>query len=99
MFVLIARYTAPAEQVDRHIEAHKAWIVENFAAGRFVATGRQVPLVGGIILARAAGEDELRAEIARDPFVTNGLAEYEVREFDVVRTTPELEGLKALGRP
>lgn len=99
MFVMIARYTRPAEEVDQHLDGHRAWIVRNFEEGRFVATGRQVPLVGGIVLARAASEEELRAEIAKDPFFTSGSAEYDVYEFDVVRTSPDLEALKGLTRP
>lgn len=93
MFVLIATYTKPAEEVDQHIEAHKAWIVRNFEAGHFLLTARQVPLVGGLILATGDSEAQMRELIAEDPFFTSGSAEYEVLEFDPVRSTPELESL------
>lgn len=93
MFVLIAKYTKPAEEVDQHLEEHKAWIMRNFEAGRFLLTARQVPLVGGMILARGESEAEMREAIAEDPFFTSGSAEYEVLEFDAVRSTPELESL------
>lgn len=93
MFVLIARYLRPAEEVDRHLDGHREWIVRNFAEGRFLLTARQVPLTGGLILARAADEAELRAEIGLDPFVVNGLAEYDILEFSPVRAAPGLESL------
>lgn len=93
MFVLLARYTRPAEEVDRNLEAHKAWIVRQFEEGRFVATAREVPLIGGLILANATDADELRAIIAEDPFVTSGCAEYDIREFAPVRVAEGLEKL------
>jgi uncharacterized protein YciI len=98
MFVMLARYKVPAEEVDRHLDGHRAWIMKHVEAGRFHVTGREVPLVGGIIIASAESVEELRDAITEDPFYTSGSAEYEIREFDVVRTTPELEGLKALNR-
>lgn len=96
MFLLLARYTKPAEEVDRNLEGHKAWIGEQTAAGRFVATAREVPLIGGLIIATNTTVDELREIIARDPFVTSGCAEYEVREYAPVRTAEGLEKLLEL---
>ncbi len=93
MFVLIAKYTKPAEEVDKHLEGHKAWIKGNFESGRFLLTARQVPLVGGLILATGDSVAEMRDLIAEDPFFTSGSAEYDVLEFDPVRSTPDLESL------
>lgn len=93
MFVLIARYLRPAEEVDRHLDDHRAWIIRNFEAGRFLLTARQVPLTGGLILANASGETELRDAVAEDPFVVNGVAEYEILEFTPVRAAAGLESL------
>src|SRR5207253_5423659 len=53
MFLLITRYTRPAEEVDRHLEGHIAWIDRN--ADRVLFTARRVPLTGGVILARRRG--------------------------------------------
>ena len=52
MFLLRATYNRPIEEVDQLLEGHKAWIMKNFDEGRILLTARQVPLVGGIILAR-----------------------------------------------
>jgi uncharacterized protein YciI len=93
VFVLIARYLRPAEEVDRHLDGHRAWIVQHFEEGRFLLTARQVPLTGGLILASASGEAELRAAVAEDPFVVNGVAEYEILEFTPVRAAAGLESL------
>lgn len=93
MFALIARYSQPAEVVDQHLEAHKEWIRGHYEAGRILLTARQVPLTGGLILAKAGSIDEVRAMIAEDPFVTAGVSEYEVLEYAPVRTAPGLEAL------
>jgi uncharacterized protein YciI len=91
MFVLLARYTRPAEDVDRMLDDHRAWITRHQEAGRILMTARQVPLVGGMILATGASADEMRAMIAEDPFHASGAAEYEVREFEPVRVTVGME--------
>lgn len=93
MFVLLARYTKPADEVDKLLDGHKAWIAENSEAGRILLTARQVPLTGGLILARGESADEMREMIRDDPFFASGAAEYEVLEFDPVRAAPGLEGL------
>ena len=93
MFVLIARYTKPAEEVDRLLDGHRAWIMRNMQAGRILLTARQVPLTGGLILARGESPEEIWEMIAEDPFHSSGSAEYEVLEFEPVRAAPGLEGL------
>lgn len=93
MFVLIARYTKPIEEVDALLEDHKAWITRHSEAGRILLTARQVPLTGGLILARGESIEEMRAMIAEDPFHTSGSAEYEVLEYAPVRAA---EGFEAL---
>lgn len=60
MFVLELTYTAPLDAVDALLEAHVAWLNEQFDKGVFLAAGRKVPRDGGIILALV--EDRARAE-------------------------------------
>ena len=96
MFVLLARYTRPAAEVDLLLDAHKAWITRNQEAGRILMTARQVPLEGGLILAQGGSVQEMHDMIAEDPFHASGAAEYEIREFAPVRVT---EGMEAALRP
>ena len=93
MFLLLARYTRPIEEVDQLLDGHREWIVANSEAGRILLTARQVPLTGGMILARGESAEEMWQMIGADPFHTSGMAEYEVLEFDPVRAAPGLEGL------
>lgn len=91
MFVLLARYTKPADEVDKLLEEHKAWIGAN--ADKILLTAREEPLIGGLILARGDSIEEIWAMIREDPFHAAGVSEYEVREYHPVRAAPGVEGL------
>ena len=91
MFLLMARYTKPIEEVDALLEEHKAWIGRN--GDKILLTAREEPLIGGLILARADSVDEIWAMIREDPFHAAGMSEYEVREYNPVRAAPGVEGL------
>src|SRR5215210_3846605 len=93
MFVLIARYTKPAEEVDRLLDGHRAWIKRNMKAGTILLTARQVPLTGGLILARGESPEEIWEMVGEDPFHSSGFAQYELLQFQPVRAAPGLEGL------
>ena len=88
MFVIVLEYAKPLEEVDRWIEEHREFLRENYAQGRFMASGPCVPRTGGVILARGCSRDELDALLERDPFKREGVAAYTVVEFDAVMTDP-----------
>jgi len=91
MFVLELGYTAPLETVDAALEAHVAWLDEQYAAGVFLASGRKNPRDGGVILAVAEDRARIEEIIAGDPFVTAGVCAYRVIEFVATKTAPALE--------
>lgn len=88
MFVLLVNYTSPLDQIDPLIPAHNAYLDANYQAGVFIASGRRIPRTGGVILASATTEEELRGIIAADPFVTAGVAEYAVIAFAATKYDP-----------
>jgi len=92
MFVVTLRYVKPLEEVEQSLAAHRKWLDDNYALGLFLASGPRLPRTGGVILAQAESEEVLRRELAKDPFCTQGLAEYEVIQFTVSRTAPGLFG-------
>jgi uncharacterized protein YciI len=96
MFILSLSYIVGLDEVDRVREEHMAWIAEQYAAGRFLASGAKVPRTGGVILARDMPRDELDDVIASDPFTREGIAAYDVVEF---RATTVAEELAALREP
>ncbi|MCW3836441.1 YciI family protein [Sphingomonas canadensis] len=92
MIVATVRYLAAPEAVAALREPHVEWLKDAIAEGRVLAAGRQVPPVGGMILARGT-IDAVRAWSATDPFVTGGVAEYLLTEVAVTLVAPGLETL------
>lgn len=93
MYAVILRYTRPLADVEAQLEAHRAWLRDNYAAGRFLLAGPQRPRTGGLILAAAMERAELDAVLARDPFHQAGVAAYEVIEFAPTTTDKRLSFL------
>ncbi|HEY6406744.1 MAG TPA: YciI family protein [Ktedonobacteraceae bacterium] len=82
MFVLISRFQRPLDEVNRFLSPHSAWVQRQYESGRFLVSGRREPSIGGIIVARASNEQELREVLTTDPLQQMGLAEYEVFAFE-----------------
>ncbi|MFP3631963.1 YciI family protein, partial [Burkholderia sp. SIMBA_045] len=80
MFVVSLTYKVPDEIVDFHRPGHMAWLKEAFDAGVFLASGRRVPAIGGVLLSNA-DKATLDASLAEDPFYSNGVADFEIIEF------------------
>lgn len=80
MFIVILTYCKPLSEVDKHVDAHIAWLKQCYDQGIFLLSGRQVPRVGGFILAHGGSRTDLDAVLAKDPFNIAGVAEYSVTE-------------------
>jgi uncharacterized protein YciI len=78
MYAVILRYKLPIAEVEKHVEAHRQWLRESYAAAHFLVSGPQWPRTGGFILAAAMERDQLNGILQNDPFCQNGAAEYEV---------------------
>lgn len=91
MFVLELTYTAPIEDVDAVLEAHVAWLDEQYENGVFLASGRKNPRDGGVILAVAEDRARIEEIAASDPFVGAQVCAYRITEFVATKTAPELE--------
>jgi len=93
MFVITLEYLKPLEDVERWLEEHRAFLKDNYANGRFIASGPCVPRTGGVILAHGCCREDLDAALEADPFKREGVAKYTILEFDPVMACPELEPL------
>jgi uncharacterized protein YciI len=94
MFIAISEYLKSLEEVNQFSAEHSAWTMKHYASRRFLGSGRRVPPVGGIILARGESREEFLSILADDPFQQNGLVKYEVFEFNegpLPRRSEELE--------
>jgi uncharacterized protein YciI len=96
MFVVTLTYVRPLEELDALMSEHVSWLKTHYASGLFIASGRQVPRRGGVILARSGDRMELEAILDDDPFVQNGCARVQVVEFKPSMTAPGAEVLKEI---
>ena len=92
LHVVVLTYIKPISEVDAHIPAHIEWLNKGYDDGVFLASGRRVPRIGGVIL--ATGElDALQARLQDDPFHRFGVASVEVIPFDASKRVAALEGI------
>jgi len=91
MFVVTLTYLAELDAIDEAMRRHVAYLKKGYAEGVFLASGRQVPRTGGVILAAAIERSELERRIQEDPFVSEGLAEAAIVEFTPSQTAKGLE--------
>lgn len=90
MFVIELTYKAALEEIDAHMRSHMTFVNRQYAAGRFIASGRKVPREGGIILATGGTRAEIEELMREDPFCRHGLAEARVIEFKTSQRAADL---------
>lgn len=81
MFIFILTYQKPLSEVEKYLEEHRVYLDKNYKAGRFIASGRQEPRTGGVILCRAESKEQARKILEADPFYIHAIAKYDVVEF------------------
>lgn len=93
MFVVILHYLKPIEEVERVVVPHRAYLDDLYARDVLLASGPQIPRTGGILLAKGGRtKDELWSILQQDPFCTEGIATYDIIEFDPIKQQPFLKG-------
>lgn len=96
MFILLNRYLKPLDEVDRVLPEHRRFQDAMYAAGIFIVSGRFEPRTGGATLARAESREAIEALLRDDPFVREGVTEYQIVEFTPTRYSEAFEAaLKA----
>jgi uncharacterized protein YciI len=93
--VALIRYRAPLEQVVVYQDPHRAYLRELKAKGVLIASGPCNPRFGGILLLRVGDEDFKALDAIRDsdPFVQNGVAQYELLGWNPVIGKEDLDKL------
>ncbi|MDD9197422.1 YciI family protein [Aliivibrio sp. S3MY1] len=94
MFVVSLTYICEMSDVEKYLDEHIKYLDNQYKLGHFIASGRKVPRVGGVILATVDSVDILNKILADDPFNKHGLAEYDVIEFIPTKTAKELDFLR-----
>ena|SRR5688500_2646363 len=93
MFVIELIYKAELSEIDAAMRAHMAYLKKEYAAGRFLMSGRKVPRTGGIILALGESREQVEALVKQDPFVARGLADFRVIEFNLSQRAESIDAL------
>lgn len=96
MFIVTLTYIRPLEEIDALMSQHVRWLNKHYDSGLFIASGRQVPRKGGVILARSGNRQELDAILEQDPFAMSGCAHVDVIEFTPSMTAPGAGVLKKI---
>jgi len=94
MFIVHVNYKVSLDIVEQHLNAHVNYLKQQYALGHFIASGRQVPRTGGVILSNMDIREALDQVLEQDPFKQNNLADYVVTEFVPGMTCHELDFLK-----
>jgi uncharacterized protein YciI len=91
MFVIELVYKVPLEQIDAHMRSHMAFLRKQYAAGRFLVSGRKIPRDGGVILAVGKSRAEIETLMQDDPFCKKGLADCRIIEFRVSQRADDVD--------
>lgn len=92
--VVLLTYRVPLDEIDAAMKAHMKWLDKGYDEGVFLASGRQAPRAGGVIVSRGH-KAEVEALVASDPFVAGGKAEAQVIEFNASQAADGFGGLLA----
>jgi uncharacterized protein YciI len=70
------------------------YLKNQYEKGNFIASGRKIPRIGGIILSKLSSLKKLEDILNQDPFKINNLAKYEIQKFIPSITSEEFSNLK-----
>lgn len=93
MFILILNYQKSLNEVDKYLSMHREYLEKFYEAGNFIASGRQNPRTGGIILCKASNRQDVEKIIVQDPFSINQIAKYQIIEFETSKCIKELSSI------
>lgn len=94
MFIVHVNYKVSLDIVEQYLPAHVDYLKQQYALSNFIASGRQVPRTGGVILSNMKNRKALDLVLEQDPFKQNNLADYVITEFIPSMSCKELEFLK-----
>jgi uncharacterized protein YciI len=86
MIILKSTYIADPSTLETHLPAHLEWVEAGYASGNFLSSGLRDGGVGAVIMITGMSKDQVQDMLSRDPFVINKVSEYEVVEFETMRT-------------
>jgi NADP-dependent 3-hydroxy acid dehydrogenase YdfG/uncharacterized protein YciI len=93
MFALVLiTHTGSPDAVERHTEAHRAYLKSLYERGKLVASGPFAPRTGGALVLRVERKEELADIVAGDPFHVHAVSTHDVRVWTPTQGADRLEG-------
>ena len=92
MFLILLRYKQPLNVVDQHLVEHRQYLEAGYQKGYFIVSGPRNPRDGGVILSQLKDKQTITSVIHNDPFYLHGVADFEIIEFDPVKSHPDFTG-------
>ncbi len=93
MFIIKLTYKKSIELIDKLRPAHLEFLDKYYEKNIFIASGRQKPLIGGVIIAICQNKETLENIIKEDPFHKEDIADFEITEFHPNKFHPNLKDL------
>lgn len=93
MFVVELTYKKDIEFIDQHVDNHRLFLDQGYNDGYFLVSGPQNPRTGGFIISLLDDKQKLQNFLEKDPFYTEGVADYKITEFIPVKYHPKIETL------
>jgi len=87
-YLVEVTFSAPLEQIQPIVEAHRAFLQTGFDKGWLLMSGPMEPRTGGFIIGRAPSLEELQDFFSNDPYLLGSLADYRFVEFVPVKHQP-----------
>ena len=91
MFIFSITYLKPISEVEKYLPQHIDYLERHYQSGHFIASGRKVPRIGGVILCRAESKEQALTIMQKDPFYIYQIAQYELIEFIPTKFAKEFE--------
>lgn len=93
MFVVKLTYKKSIELIDQIRPAHLDFLDKYYKKEIFIASGRQDPLIGGVIIAVGDDKNVLEKILKEDPFYIEGVVDFEITQFRANKFHPQLKDL------
>lgn len=87
-FVYLLRIVVDRTIYEPHLPAHFLYLQRLDAEGTLVLSGPFTDRTGGLVVVRAPSLEEARAIAEADPLVSNGVDEYDLREWRLTGGDP-----------
>lgn len=91
MFIFSITYLKPISEVEKYLPQHIDYLERHYQSGHFIASGRKVPRIGGVILCRTENKEQALTIMQKDPFYIYQIAQYELIEFIPTKFAKEFE--------